>query len=393
MFSFPAKTRPEDAAEALLERFGTNDLVKVWALVVVVHPKLKTMFFGEPRPAEFGDAQVKNVEEVLKSAKRCNGRLSVCADVDEVECATSNTDRYGRQSSKESTLLPTPATRSNSQHSTTSSSPIDEMVPHSSIRELFSTSLLNEMKSSSLLDSFCEEDPPVDSACAQEAILHGHEVLPCAMPCTISFSTAMCYAHDDEGQMEIEIVRLGNPKEKCSVQYKTEDGSAKAGVKYVHTCGTAIFEPGEMLKTITVAVIHGHIQDANPLTTEFYVVLHGAEFANLGQTFCRVCIKYHTSRHVAHELRAKSKEKSTQRCNLQVEKSYCCDLRPCLKSLGKVDPHKSAIDDLEPDNRLDYLESLKNQYRISGVQDLRADVLARDEQFWKDVEQSYMKWI
>lgn len=61
----------------------------------------------------------------------------------------------------------------------------------------------------------------------------------------------------DKGQRPVKVlVYLSEPsKEPVTVKYKTEDGSAKAGVDYVATNGEVIFKPGEVAKWISITII------------------------------------------------------------------------------------------------------------------------------------------
>ena len=57
-----------------------------------------------------------------------------------------------------------------------------------------------------------------------------------------------------QGHVELAIVRKGDPKVRCSVDYKSESGSATEGVDYEKAVGTVHFAAGEMMKTVTVKI-------------------------------------------------------------------------------------------------------------------------------------------
>ena len=86
----------------------------------------------------------------------------------------------------------------------------------------------------------------------------------------IQFSTAIYYCSEDETQMDVDVVRLGNCSHACSVNYETHDGSARAGQKYEHVAGTLEFGPGETDKMIHIPLLNDDSWDA---TIEFHIVL------------------------------------------------------------------------------------------------------------------------
>lgn len=61
----------------------------------------------------------------------------------------------------------------------------------------------------------------------------------------------------DKGQKPVKVmVYLSKAStEKVSVNYSTKDGSAKAGADYVAANGTLTFQPGEVVKWITIQII------------------------------------------------------------------------------------------------------------------------------------------
>eukprot|EP00931_Biecheleriopsis_adriatica_P074854 TRINITY_DN48837_c0_g1_i1.p1 TRINITY_DN48837_c0_g1~~TRINITY_DN48837_c0_g1_i1.p1 ORF type:complete len:961 (+),score=149.45 TRINITY_DN48837_c0_g1_i1:71-2953(+) len=105
----------------------------------------------------------------------------------------------------------------------------------------------------------------------------------------VQFSSSIFYCSEDDGTVEIEVIRLG-PKEKaCTVEYETVDASAKAGLKYRHAQGVLKFNPGEAMKKVFVELINNPRWDA---TLEFTMHLSGEEGTELGRYLrhCRVRI-------------------------------------------------------------------------------------------------------
>lgn len=61
----------------------------------------------------------------------------------------------------------------------------------------------------------------------------------------VQFASAVYYCSEEEGKVNVDIIRLGEEDNACSVCYETQDVSALAGVKYIKTQGELRFEPGE----------------------------------------------------------------------------------------------------------------------------------------------------
>jgi hypothetical protein len=96
----------------------------------------------------------------------------------------------------------------------------------------------------------------------------------------LQFDSAVYYVEEEEKQLTLDVVRLGEFKERIQVSFYTEDGSGKAGVRYGSASGTLIFEPGELSKSITVPIIDS--DDWNT-TLEFKVRLHEPVGCELGR--------------------------------------------------------------------------------------------------------------
>jgi len=105
----------------------------------------------------------------------------------------------------------------------------------------------------------------------------------------LQFSCAVYFITEDEFEMNVDIVRLGDQTGTCSVEYTTEDGSAKAHKKYESRSGTMTFKPGETLKTIQIPILNDDSWDA---TLDFGVTLTRAYGAHLGKHLdrCKVNI-------------------------------------------------------------------------------------------------------
>lgn len=77
----------------------------------------------------------------------------------------------------------------------------------------------------------------------------------------------------DKGQKPVKVmVYLSKAStEKVSVNYSTKDGSAKAGADYVATNGTLTFQPGEVVKWITIQIIGQAAADPDEEATVNFV--------------------------------------------------------------------------------------------------------------------------
>mmetsp|Transcript_148231 Transcript_148231/g.476102 ORF Transcript_148231/g.476102 Transcript_148231/m.476102 type:complete len:189 (-) Transcript_148231:930-1496(-) len=88
-----------------------------------------------------------------------------------------------------------------------------------------------------------------------------------------------------EGSVTIDVVRFGSLDGSCSVRYKALNASAHAGVTYEASEGELVFEPGDITKTVDIALLTGSGWSA---TLEFAVDLldeQNCELGNLGH--CR----------------------------------------------------------------------------------------------------------
>lgn len=88
----------------------------------------------------------------------------------------------------------------------------------------------------------------------QNILLNEAAVLPAPVKVSIASATTI---KGDKGQKPVKVmVYLSQAAaEPVTVKYNTKDSSAKAGVDYVATKGSVRFEPGEVVKWITVFII------------------------------------------------------------------------------------------------------------------------------------------
>jgi len=103
----------------------------------------------------------------------------------------------------------------------------------------------------------------------------------------LQFTSELYFVEEDEGEVVIDIMRLGCQKEHVSCQFHTEDMTGRAGDRYVATEGKIALEPGDFQKSIRVPIVCG---DQWNVTLEFKVVLTDAVGCTLGNYLhtCRV---------------------------------------------------------------------------------------------------------
>ena len=95
--------------------------------------------------------------------------------------------------------------------------------------------------------------------------------------------TAIDASADESGDpnssttMTFQIFLDPKVKHTVSVDYATKDGTAKAGVNYIHTSGTVIFAPGEQVKPVNVEIL----EDNRAGSTYFKLVLNNQRGAGL----------------------------------------------------------------------------------------------------------------
>jgi len=68
----------------------------------------------------------------------------------------------------------------------------------------------------------------------------------------VQFSSFIYYVMENEPFMSMEVMRIGDLNERSSVGFRTRDATAKAGIQYISTSGTLVFEAGENTAVIKV---------------------------------------------------------------------------------------------------------------------------------------------
>jgi len=103
----------------------------------------------------------------------------------------------------------------------------------------------------------------------------------------VQFRGGVFHAQESEGSATVSVMRVGACQVRSTVKWRTDDGSALAGVKYVAAQGELIFEKGESSKTIVIKVIDDNKWDS---TLEFKLTLleEGRESCHLG-IYLRSC--------------------------------------------------------------------------------------------------------
>jgi len=104
----------------------------------------------------------------------------------------------------------------------------------------------------------------------------------------VQFTSPLYYVEEEEGQLTIDLMRMGTLEGEIKVQYKTVDASGKAGIRYQASRGTVVFKDGESDQSIVVKVID---TDNWATTLEFKVELAGPENCTLGLYLFRTRVK------------------------------------------------------------------------------------------------------
>lgn len=108
--------------------------------------------------------------------------------------------------------------------------------------------------------SDCPQQPVSDAAYRQKPILQ--------------FLAPLFICSEDDGIVEISVMRIGILDQVSEVHYRTEDASAKAGVEYEATSGTMTFQPDVSVMSFTVPINSRY--GWNP-TTDFRIILDDDE--------------------------------------------------------------------------------------------------------------------
>mmetsp|Transcript_40679 Transcript_40679/g.73295 ORF Transcript_40679/g.73295 Transcript_40679/m.73295 type:complete len:1003 (-) Transcript_40679:64-3072(-) len=105
----------------------------------------------------------------------------------------------------------------------------------------------------------------------------------------VQFASAIFFCAEDEGSVTIQVVRLGEDDNSCTVGYSTRDVSALAGKKYHHVEGFLTFGHGEFIKELQVQLIENECFEA---TLEFAMDLHSPHGCVISPNLdtCRVLV-------------------------------------------------------------------------------------------------------
>jgi len=75
------------------------------------------------------------------------------------------------------------------------------------------------------------------------------------------FASEHWFVREADKKIIIQVMRIGDPKSVCSVNYKTRDGSADAGVRYEARRGILEFGEGEIMQSFEVPIIESSLFD------------------------------------------------------------------------------------------------------------------------------------
>jgi len=94
----------------------------------------------------------------------------------------------------------------------------------------------------------------------------------------VQFAAPNWFVHEDEGTVTIHVMRIGRLSGSCSVGYRTCDGSAEEGVKYLAASGVLDFKHGQESAEFLVTVIGSPAFDT---TLSFNVFLENPQSCRL----------------------------------------------------------------------------------------------------------------
>jgi uncharacterized delta-60 repeat protein len=98
-------------------------------------------------------------------------------------------------------------------------------------------------------------------------------------PALFLFDRPNYEVNENAGAIVLTVRRAWGLQGSVTLDYQTQDGSARAGVRYTAQSGTLVFQDGEFTKTISIPIIDDSlIQDAET----FQVVLRGSTGASVG---------------------------------------------------------------------------------------------------------------
>ena len=79
----------------------------------------------------------------------------------------------------------------------------------------------------------------------------------------MQFTTTAASAREDGGSAQVQVIRTGSDESPASVDFATEDGTAKAGSDYAPRSGTLLFGIGERIKTISVPLLNDDVREGS----------------------------------------------------------------------------------------------------------------------------------
>ncbi|MGE3821901.1 MAG: PQQ-dependent sugar dehydrogenase, partial [Isosphaeraceae bacterium] len=82
-------------------------------------------------------------------------------------------------------------------------------------------------------------------------------------PSGIALAISELLAEETAGTARVGITRTGGLNQTVTVRYRTVDATARAGLDYTAVSGTAVFNPGETLKTITIPILDDALAEGN----------------------------------------------------------------------------------------------------------------------------------
>lgn len=115
-------------------------------------------------------------------------------------------------------------------------------------------------------------------------------VIPTGDVPMVQFSALYYYCDEDDQQVVIEIIRIGDRSKRSEVWFETRDASAKAGVRYEETRQRVVIEAGEPSVRTAVKLIEDKGKWNTTLAFEVRLLHEGAVNAHFG--------KYHWRAHV-----------------------------------------------------------------------------------------------
>eukprot|EP00913_Durusdinium_trenchii_P013124 g12319.t1 len=100
----------------------------------------------------------------------------------------------------------------------------------------------------------------------------------------VQFASAIFVAAEGEA-FSVSVMRLGKLEGEVRCQYRTEEGSGKAGVRYEHVEGVLVFPSGVYEQRIEIPILESPLWSA---TLEFKVVLESPMGCQLGR-YLKIC--------------------------------------------------------------------------------------------------------